>query len=74
MHLQIYSGLRLIFAILRSFRVVSVQRSLPSNIVYIYPIGQKKVTLGLLFRSKNDENRACVAKIYFGSAEHLNLR
>ena len=31
----------------------------------IYSIGQKKVTFGRLFRSKNDENRACVTKIIF---------
>ena len=34
-----------------------------ASIVFLYPIGQKKVTLGPLFRSKNDENRACVTKI-----------
>ena len=31
-------------------------------LVFFYPIGQKKDTLGPLFRSKNDENRACVTK------------
>ena len=39
-----------------------------ANIVFYCPIGQKKVTLGPLFRSKNDENRACVTK------KLLNLR
>ena len=37
-----------------------------ANIVFFYPIVQKKkVTLGPLFRSKNDENRACVTKKCF---------
>ena len=68
MHSQIYSGLSLIFAILRNFRVAGAQESLcarRTNIVFLYPIGKKKVTLGPLFRSKNDENRACVTKTNF---------
>ena len=36
-----------------------------ANIVFFYPIGQQKVTLEPLLRSKNDENRACVPKILF---------
>ena len=56
MYSQIYSGLILIFAILRNFRVVG------PNMVFFYPIGQKEVILGPLFRSENDENRACLTK------------
>ena len=41
-------------------------------IVYFYPIGQKKVTLGPLFRSKNDENRACVTKTNLSNFEIRN--
>ena len=65
MHLQIYVGLSLIFAILRNFRVAGANKSICArwaNIVFCLPIGKKKVTLGPLFRSKNDENRACVTK------------
>ena len=36
----------------------------PSGKQIIFSVGQKNVTLGLLFRSKNGENRACVTKIY----------
>ena len=32
---------------------------------FFYPIGPKKLTLGPLSRSKNDENRACVTKYLF---------
>ena len=45
MHSQIYSGLSLIFAILRNFRVagangfISARRA---NIVFFYPIGKRK--------------------------------
>ena len=66
-HSQIYSGLSLIFAILLNFRVTGAQEFMcarRANIVFFYPIGKKKVTLGPLFRSKNDENRACVTKKY----------
>ena len=63
-----YSGLSLIFAILRNFRVAGANKSICArwaNIVFFHPIGQKQVTLGPLFRSKNDEYRACVTKIDF---------
>ena len=66
MQSQIYSGLSLIFAILRKFRVADSGRKWEyeagtngsirahwANIVFSYPISQKKVTLGPLFRSKN---------------------
>ena len=59
MHSHIYSGFTLIFAILRNFRVPFCARR--ANIVF-YLIGQKKVTLGPLFTSENDKNRACVIK------------
>ena len=39
-----------------------------TNIVFFYRIGQKKVTLGPLFSSKNDENRACVTKNMFNTS------
>ena len=45
MHSQIYSRLSLIFAILRNFRVAGANESRRANIVFLYPIGQKKVTL-----------------------------
>ena len=73
MHLQIYSGLSLIFAILRNFRVAGANGFISwANIVFfiqsvntdlIKSIGDfTKVTLGPLFRSKNDENCACITK------------
>ena len=68
MHSQIYNGLSLISAILRNFRVAGENAFILArwaNIVFFYPIGQKKVTLGPLFRSKNDENRVCVTKKNF---------
>ena len=34
------------------------------QIQYFLSNRSKKVTLGPLFRSKNDENRACVTKLY----------
>ena len=40
LHSQIYSGLSLIFAILRKFRVRALEASV--NIVFFYPIDQKK--------------------------------
>ena len=45
MHPQINSGLSLIFAILRNFRVAGAKGVLCArwaNIVFLYPIGQKK--------------------------------
>ena len=51
MHSQIYSGLSLIFAILRNF---CARRA---NKVLFYSIGQKKVTLGPLFKLKNDKKK-----------------
>ena len=82
MHSQIYSGLSLISAISRNFRVAGENESIRArlvrpagpngfilarwaNIVFFYPIGKKKVTLGPLFRSKNDKNRACITKNIF---------
>ena len=65
---QIYSGLSLIFAILRNFRVAGENEFILArwaNMLFFYPIGQKKFTLGPLFRSKHDENRACVTKNKF---------
>ena len=49
MQSQIYSGLSL----------------LSGKYSIFYPIGKKKVNLEPLFRSKNDENRACVIKMKF---------
>ena len=49
---QIYSGLSLIFAILRNCRVADVNGSIYArwvNIVFFYPIGQNKVILEPLF-------------------------
>ena len=57
MHSQVYSGLRLIFAILRNFRLASAHEPLCKYSIFsFYRIGQKKVSLGPLLRSKNDEN------------------
>ena len=44
MHSQIYSGLSLIFAILRNFREAGAKGlfcARRANIVFFYPIGQK---------------------------------
>ena len=40
--------------------------------IFFYPIGRKKVTSRLLFRSKNDENRACVTKKNDNSVEYVH--
>ena len=64
MHTQINSGLSLIFAILRNFRVAGAQGFLcarRANMVFFIQ-SVKKVTLGPLFRSENDENHSCVTK------------
>ena len=78
MHSQIYSGLSWIFAILRNFRVAGANESIRArwaNILFFHPIGQKKVTLGPLFRSENDENRACVSKKIFSTQkEYLHFK
>ena len=45
MHSQIYSGLSLIFAILRNFRIADANESTSArwaNIIFFYPIGQKR--------------------------------
>ena len=62
MHLQIYSGLSLIFAILREFKVAG------ANTVFFYPIGQKKVTLGPLFGSKNIKIVLVLQKLFCKSS------
>ena len=58
MHSQIYSGLSLILAILRNFRVAGENGFILArwtNIVFFFILSVKKVTLGPLFWSKNDE-------------------
>ena len=50
LHSQIYSGLSLIFAILRKFRVRALEAGV--NIVFFLSNRSKKVTLGPFFRSK----------------------
>ena len=60
---QIYNGLSLISAILWNFRVAGENGFIFArwaNIVFFYPIGQKKVTAGPLFRPRNE----CVTKRY----------
>ena len=84
MYSQIYSGLNLIFAILRNFRVAGAYRLLcvrlmrpPGKYSILLSNRSKKVTLGPLFRSKNDENRACVTKRKFNHIvviEHDNSK
>ena len=68
MHSQIYSGLSLIFVILRNFRAAGKNGFLfsPGGWEWIFLSDRsKKGTVRPLFRSKNDENRACVTKKYF---------
>ena len=40
-----------------------------ANIIFLYPISKKKVTLGSVFRSKNDENRVRVIKKLLSTKE-----
>ena len=67
MHSQIYSGLSLIFAILRNFRVAGAKGSFcarRANIIFFIQ-SVKKSHFRTLFRSKNAENRACVTSTNF---------
>ena len=66
MHSQIYSGLSLIFAILRNFRVAGENESIRARLVR--PAGVNGFIIARrasFFRSKNDENRPCVTKNIF---------